>query len=164
MNLEESNEFAKHQKTKNKKRNVILALIIICIIALIFLIVTISVLKAKDANTPKLFVNGSKTKLSKTLFVSQDEINYISVKELAALTGYNYVQGEYKTFAKDNNYCYLKSNYEVISFNVDNNKIKKYLINNKDAQNNSYVVKSENDSMEVFELENDVIAIDDNIF
>lgn len=169
MNLEESNEFAKHQKTKNKKRNVILALIIICIIAVIFLIVTISVLKAKDASTPKLFLNKDKIKLSKTLFVSQDDINYVSVKEFATITGYTYIQGEYKSFAKDNNYCYLKSNYEVISFNVDNNKIKKYLIKNDNDKNansetTSFVVKSENDSMEIFELSNNVISIDGNIY
>lgn len=169
MNLEESNEFAKHQKTKNKKRNVILALIIICLVAVIFLVVIISVLKAKDSKTPKLFLNGEKEKLSKTFFITQDEINYVSVKELAAITGYSYIQGEYKTFAKDNNYCYLKSKYEVISFNVDNNKIKKYLINNekeetKDSKKTGFFVKSENDSMEIFELSNNVIAINDNIY
>ncbi|MBP3596347.1 MAG: WG repeat-containing protein [Clostridia bacterium] len=163
MNLEESNEFAKHQKSKNKKRNAILGMIIICIVAVIFLIIAISFLKVKDANTPKLYLNGDKIKLSKTLFVSQDETNYVSVKEFASITGYNYIQGEYKSFAKDNNNCYLKSDYEVISFSVDNNKIKKYLINNKAAEV-KFSVKSENDSMEIFELSNNVISINDNIY
>ena len=180
MNLEESNEFAKSQSSKNKKRNIILGMLIICAIAIILLILIIRVLKATDANTAKLYINRNKINLSRTLFVSQDEVTYVSVKELANLTGYNYIQGEYKTFAKDNNYCYLKSDYEVISFNVDNNKVKKYLLNVKsgDEENTSspvattpavgekpiFVVKSENDSMEIFELSTNVISINDNIY
>lgn len=178
MNLEESNEFVKNQNSKNKKRNVILGLIVICIAVVVILFIMINVLKIKDANTAKLYVNGEKVNLSRTLFISQDNVTYVSAKELSAFAGYNYIQGEYKKYTQDENYCYLQSEYEVISIAVDSNKIKKYLINkseekqeknaseNKANQNTvpTFVVKSEDDAMEVFELSSNVISINGNIY
>ncbi len=183
MNLEESNEFLKDQHSKNKKRNIILALILICIVIVVILIVAIYLLKIKDSNTSKLYVNGTKVNLSKTLFINKDDVGYVSAKELSNFAGYNYIQGEYKKYTQDENYCYLQSDYEVISISVDNNKIKKYLINTTEdtektqkteapktttpqTQSNlpTFVVKSENDSMEVFELSTNVISVNNNIY
>ena len=59
MNLEESNEFVRNQNSKNRKRNIILALIIICVAIVIGLIITIYLLKVKDANTAKLYINNN---------------------------------------------------------------------------------------------------------
>lgn len=175
MNLEESNEFLKDQHSKNKKRNIILALIIICIVFVLILLFIIYFLKIKDSNTSKLYVNGTKVNLSKTLFINKDDVDYVSAKELSGFGGYNYIQGEYKKYTQDENYCYLQSDYEVISISVDNNKIKKYLINTTEdtektplpqTQSNlpTFVVKSENDSMEVFELSTNVISVNNNIY
>lgn len=175
MNLEESNEFVRNQNSKNRKRNIILALIIICVAIVIGLIITIYLLKVKDANTAKLYINNKKVKLTKSLFITKDDVEYVSVKELANYVGYNYIQGEYKKYTQDENYCYLQSNYEIVSIEVDSNKVKKYLINkpSENEQKNqvpqktsvpTYVVKSENDTMEVFELESKVILENGNIY
>lgn len=186
MNLEESNEFIKEQDSKKRKKNIILGLIIMCIILIVVLIAMISFLKIEDANTSKLYVNGDKIKFSKTLFLTQDDITYISAKEISQLVGYNYESGEYKKYNEDENYCYLQNDYEVISIAVDSNIIKKYLINandiegkdkdktdvkeqeeslkNTDSQQITFTVKSNNDTMELFELSDKVVKINDEIY
>lgn len=181
MNLEESNEFIKEQDSKKRKKNTIIGLIILCIIVIIALIVMIIVLKAKESNTSKLYINGEKSNFSKTLFLTQDDVTYISAKEIARIAGYNYETGEYKKYNEDENYCYLQNEYEVVSISVDNSTIKKYLINaneidktsenkqeivleNTNPQAITFTVKSSNDTMELFDLSNDVIKINDNIY
>ncbi len=188
MNLEESNEFAQEENNKSKKKKMILLLIIFCIIGIVGLFGLIGYLKIKDNNTKKIFLNQERKNLSSTLFIEQDGNSYVSAEEFSNLLGYKYHPGEYKKYNQDENFCYIETDYEIISIQSDSKNLKKYLINSKDTRNleddentveketvavnntNSnntaemFIVKSKNDTMKLFDLSTETIKYNNNIY
>ena len=177
MNLEESNEYFQFQQNKNKKKKIILFFIIFLIFLILFLVISIVILKKKDASSNKLFLNGNKINWSTSLFLEQDGQTYVSAKIMSNFIGGEYIKGEYKAFTQDKDKCYIQTPYEIISIKADSKYVKKYLQNknfsetsessnnNLNSQNvNNYIVNSENDTMELFELESNVIYLNDTVY
>ena len=125
MNLLEQ-EIIKDKKTSSSKKNIVLALLILCIIALIMLLAMISVLKSNEPLKEVLFVDGVESQIKEGLIITDDlGTKYISLQLGGELLKYKYYNGEYGENEEDKNKCYLQNNYEVIGLQVDSNKIYK---------------------------------------
>ena len=57
------------------------------------------------------------------LIVTDNNVQYISLKDFASLVGYKYHNGEYKEYSQDSSKAYVDSMYETASFFLNSNKI-----------------------------------------
>lgn len=146
MNLEESNQFVKRMEQNNKNKRAVLIVLIICAILIAVLIGLISVIRTQEEQQLKMFVDDKQVTITSTLLL-QDENgkNYMNVKELATLLGYSYQKGEYKNYTEDEESCYLKTPYEIISMTANAQTITKYMVNaNKNKEvSDDLIVKDE---------------------
>lgn len=136
----------KEQQPKGKK--VVLTLLILSIILLLIIIVMLVALQGKQTKTLGLNVDGQDVQITESMLISDENgTNYISLKELSTLIGYNYLKGEYLQYTEDETKCYLESENEIVGFEADSNKIYKtsqgsetdyayYDLNNKIIQSN----------------------------
>lgn len=173
MNLEESNEFIAFEQKKSKKKKIILFLIILLIVAVVLLVVCLVFLAGKQSKEAKLYFNGKKMQWINGMFLTKDEITYVSAKDMAAFVNGKYNKGEYKSFSQESDFGYIQTKYEIVSFNAGSNYIKKYIINKNDEESrvkdpdkeeNSIIVESEDNSMEFFEISSDVILENEKLY
>ena len=125
MNLLEQ-EIVKDKKTSSSKKNIVLALLILCIFVLIMLLAMISILKENQPVKESLLVDGLENQIKEGLIITDElGVKSISLELGGELLGYKYYNGEYGKNEEDRNKCYLENNYEVLGFQIDSNKIYK---------------------------------------
>ena len=132
MNLIENKKLIK----KNKKNKTIM----IVILALIFILVVICVILFYMANevkrnTLKLSVDNVSTNFISDMFVIENDKVYVSIKDFAALMGYETYNGDYKTkYSEDTTNCYITTNNEIASYCLNSNEMYKKVTNNEDYE------------------------------
>lgn len=176
MNLEDSDKFIKENESRNRKKKLVLILIILCAVLIAFLFVIIVFMKYKDAQTLKLYVDGTQKNISSTLLTDVGDETYINAKEIAKLLNATYTKGEYGTYTEDDDSCYISSTHEAISIKVDSSTMTKYILNADDKAStekleleeknfgSALVVKSADETKEVYTLERPAKLINGNIY
>lgn len=183
MNLEESNKVYEKNKQKSAKKQTILAGIVLCVIIIMICIIGIFYLNNKEANRFKNILDGKEIEISQNFIVNDENgIQYVNIKQLSGLVGYNYNQGDYIEVNEDKNSCYIENKYEVVNFKVDDNTFSKYFKNDintsiekdddeiqqSEQQLNeeqiTYIVKSEDKERENFLIEHPIKMINDQIY
>ncbi|MBQ2916784.1 MAG: WG repeat-containing protein [Clostridia bacterium] len=136
----------KRQKTNGQK--IVLMLLITSIILSIFVLVMIFALQGNKTNALGLLIDEKPIQITENMLISDENgVNYISLKQLSTLIGYNYLRGGYEEYAEDNTKCYLESQNQIIGFEENSNEIYKttqnsetdyeyYNLNNKIIQSN----------------------------
>lgn len=168
---EEDENDSKHKKGKK----ILLFSIIGCTILVVILLLLIAYIINLDSKKLKLYIDEKQTKISSTLFKydNKGNIEYISIKELAEMLGYSYLNGEYGSYTEDKNSCYIQNDNEIISFVADTNVIKKYinessikLDSEKENSTKSEDSKKEKNkvSTEIFQIGNQVKLYDDILY
>ena len=181
MNLEESDKFIKEREARNGKRRMVLISIVFCAVLIAFLFIIILFLCYQDAQTLKVFVDGTKQSFSSDLFKEIDGQEYVNAREITKMLDCTYTKGEYGKYTEDNDSCYISSNHEVVSMKADSSSMTKYILNEDtnststslskeklEAEQNVYgtqlTVKSANETEEVFNLKNPVKLVDGNLY
>ena len=120
------------ETTKNKnKMDFSAKLILYIIIAIIISIVCIvGLLIYINYSRYDINVNGKiiNTTSKQKLLMDIDETTYVNIKEFAKLVGYEYHQGEYKTFTTAEDKCYVQGKVETATFYLNDNKVCKLLV------------------------------------
>lgn len=137
---------------KTKPIYKILIALIICVLIIICII--FALLQSLKENRFVVFVDGKEvsytgtTELAKTI----NDTTYINIKEFAKLVGYEYHDGEYKSFSSDKNKCYVQGGEETASFYIDESKVYKLPVNQLTSE------------YEEFEFKNPTKKIDEIIY
>lgn len=171
MNLSGYNDEENEIDEKNKKsRKVVLFSIVGCTVLLVVLLLLIIYITYLESQKLKVYIDNKQIKISDTLFQydSNGNIEYVSIKDLAALTGYTYYNGKYGEYTEDKDSCYIKNNYEAVSFSSDSNVIKKYIfeeLTEEDARKSTTDTNPDDyESLEVFEIEDSIQLKNDNLY
>ena len=122
MELFEEESVQKEKKTKNVIV-IIASLIVILIMVAVGLFFYINHLQSLRL---KVLVNGATKPVGTENYIfAEDGTLYISIRDFAALAGYNYYNGGYKQYTEDASMCHVISSYEVASFEVNSNEFYK---------------------------------------
>lgn len=124
MEIIGTNMEEKQRKSKTIMK-IIIILIVLLLIVSIGLFVAIYYLKGQQF---KFYTDGkliSNANISNDLFVYEDDVIYVSIKDIADIIGYKYYNGGYKQYTEDTTKCYLECTNEVVTFEKDSNKIYK---------------------------------------
>ena len=177
MNLEESDKFIKEREARNGKRRMVLISIVFCAVLIAFLFIIILFLCYQDAQTLKVFVDGTKQSFTSSLFKEIDGQEYVNAREITKMLDCTYTKGEYGQYTEDNDSCYITSNHEVVSIKADSSSMTKYILNEdsnsvakekfEDEENiygTQLTVKSANETEEVFNIKNPAKLVDGNLY
>lgn len=120
-------------KKQNKSDKVLLSIIIVLIVLIIIIIsAMVYFLGVAETLNPKLSIslNGQINDELLNEIVVQDDSNYIPIKEIASVVGYEAYNGDYIYVSEDSNKCHvIMNNEEVIQFTVDSNEAYKIKLN-----------------------------------
>lgn len=151
MDLLENN---KKKKGKTQAQKIILILLVISIILSIIVGIAIVLVSMKkdDALYTISINNKSFNATDLQLLTLEDNVDYISLKNIANKLGYEYYNGEFKTTEENKNKGYIYNGNNVVQFFADENNIYKseeqsvtdyeyYVLDNKILlyQNNLYI-------------------------
>ena len=125
MNLLDENQNVEKSQPKGKK--LVMTLIILSVILLIILMILMVFVKKKGTGIIKLFINEVETEQKPELLIQDSNgIQYISLKGLAELVGYQYDNSEYGKDGKDTEKCYIKNIRLISGFELNTNRMFKY--------------------------------------
>lgn len=172
MNLEESDKFAERQRQTEKKKKVVLLSIVLCAILVALLIILIIFIQYQDSLELKMFVDGEQKPISNNLFVSQDNVNYVNIKQFSEMLGYTYTKGEYQKYNENEESCYINNDLEVVAMTADSPTMTKYIEVKPDTAVTSAAgpygleiqVKSENGKFNTFKLDQPVKTINNELY
>lgn len=126
MDLLNENQYGQKEKMPNGKK-AILILLVLSIIAVMIVIVLMLYVDSKKVEKAELYINDSAVEITENLVLTDDTGNqYISLKELSELVGYEYYSNEYPKEWEDPEKCYIKNEKLITSFAMDANQIFKY--------------------------------------
>ena len=124
-----SNENYENDIKKEKKSSKVLVKMIIALVILITLLagalLIINLTQFSLSVDGKLKENYNKSNLITLI----DEKKYINIENFSKLVGYEYHEGEYKSFTIEEDKCYIQGKEETTSFYLNENKIYKLPIN-----------------------------------
>lgn len=114
-------------KPESKGKKVVRNLLIVSVILLVILIVLIYFLKTNQPQKETLYVNNESKAVIQGLIIDDTNTGkqYVSLKDVASLIGYEYQNGEYLQYEEDKTKCYLESNNQIVGFELGENKIYK---------------------------------------
>lgn len=185
MNFEESNQFVEQMEKNNRNKKSVLTVLGICAILVVILFGAIVYIRKKDQEQLKLFVDQKQVAISSNLLLqSQEGSYYMNVKELAGALGYSYQKGEYKNYTEDEESCYLRTSYEIISMNANSNQITKYMLKDNNGndltqasnsnlilvdektkeQTVNIIVDSENETEGIFTVEKPIQYVNEELY
>lgn len=125
MDLLNQNQYEKPKQTTGKK--MVITLLILSVIAIVAIIAIMAYIAANTEVKDTLYINDVQQEITGELIVSDAQgIQYISLKDLSTLLGYEYYNSEYNNYGIDNTKCYIKNNKLISGFELDSNKIYKY--------------------------------------
>lgn len=172
MNLAESDKFVEAQRRNEQNKKFILVAIVLCAILVALLIIFIIYIQYQDSLELKFYIDGQQKTISKTLFVSQDDINYVNIKEFSNMLGYTYTKGEYAKYNEDETSCYIQNDIELIALTADSSTFTKYIQVKADSValtkegpfGMDVKVKSEDGKFNTFSTETPVKFINDQLY
>lgn len=125
----------------------ILLSIIGCVLLIIILI--IAILLNIQYTTYTIIVDGkeSTAKSKESLITTIDNITYINIEEFTKLVGYEYHEGEYKSFTISEGKCYVQGLNETATFYLDDNKICKLPVNQLEEDYREFTLENETKSL-----------------
>lgn len=139
--MEINYENSTNQKQTKSIYKILIALII-CVLIIICII--FALLQSLKKNRFSVLVDTKEVSTSSTteLFKKIDDVIYINIKEFAKLVGYEYHDGEYKSFSLDKNKCYVQGKDETASFYIDENKLYKLPVSQLTSEYKEYSFKN----------------------
>lgn len=172
MNLEESDKFVERQRQNEQKKKIVLVSIVLCAILVALLIILIIFIQYQDSLELKLYVDGEQKPISKTLFVSQNNVNYVNIKQFSEMLGYTYTKGEYQKYNENEDSCYINNDLEVVAMTADSSTMTKYIevkagtsvITETGPYGLEIQVKSENGKFNTYNLEEPVKYINNELY
>ena len=107
------------------------------------LIVLIYVLKGTEPKKATLYVNNESKTVIYDLIINDANTGkkYVSLKDVAALIGYEYQNGEYLQYEESKTKGYLENSNQIIGFELGKNKIYK-TVPNTDIEFAYYEIKN----------------------
>lgn len=129
MNLID-NEINEKKEQNNKIIKIVGVAIIVLIVVAIALMSYLSYEKSKQF---KFLLDGNKSAISSDLLHYDNDILYVSIKDLSNLLQKKsivaeYNNGTYKEYNEDDSECYVKQQYEVAGFKYNSNEIYKVML------------------------------------
>lgn len=120
----------------------ILIALIICV--LIIICISFTLLQSLKKNRFVVTIDEKEVSISSTTELAKtvDDVTYINIKEFAKLVGYEYHDGEYKSFSQDKDKCYVQGENETASFYIDENKLYKLPVNQLTSEYREYSFKN----------------------
>lgn len=157
--MDEFRRMTPEEEQQYKKKKTLLTAIVVCGVLTILLLFIMLFLESKDSKTFKLFINDVQASVSDSFIITVDDEVYIAVEEFSSLIGYKYQKGSYGSFSQNANAAYIQNDYEVASFTIDSNELKKYIKvdSQLDPEVTGITVLSENGYCETTTLEAPVI-------
>ena len=145
-------------ENNNKKVSGIKIGFIIVIILIILLIVAagaIWIYSQRVASSQfKFNLDGRRqNNYSNNMFIFQENKVYISIRDIAPLLGYNVYNGGYGEYTEDRTKCYVNNSKEIVSFELNSNKIYKY-----------NATTSGDSESQTFNLDEPIIASGSNLY
>jgi len=126
MDLLNENQYQQKQKMSNGKK-AILILMVLSIIAVAIVIALMVYIDSKKVVKAMIYVNDNQVEVTPELIYTDNEGNqYIQLKKLANLVGYEYYRNEYPKDGEDPEKCYIRNENLIASFAMDTNKMYKY--------------------------------------
>lgn len=145
------------QELNNKKKmptskKIVLVSLIVCIVLLVLILVFMFLMSSNQTKPLTLVIDGQNIQISNNILISDDnQITYISLKQLSKLIGYEYLRGGYLEYIEDDTKCYLESTNQIIGFEANSNKIYKTSSNSKT-------------DYQYYELKNNIIKNDEVLY
>lgn len=128
--LEES--INKNKKGKTQTQKIILISLIVSIILCLITALIIAYVSLQDTEvTYSVAVNGEKIDFNQLVMRDSSGKNYIAIKDLSSILGYNYYNGEYKVAEEGKNKGYVDTNKTIVQFVSDSKEIFKTTENSK---------------------------------
>lgn len=125
---------------KSKGKKVVLILLILSIVLLVISVLAIFLLGSNETKELGLNVNGKDIAIQQNMFVSNNEITYISIQSVANLVGYDYIKGGYLDTEENEDKAYIENINNVIEYEADSNKIQK-IDRGSNADSKDYILK-----------------------
>ena len=120
--LEES--INKNKKGKTQTQKIILISLIVSIILCLITALIIAYVSLQDTEvTYSVAVNGEKIDFNQLVMRDSSGKNYIAIKDLSSILGYNYYNGEYKVAEEGKNKGYVDTNKTIVQFVSDSKEI-----------------------------------------
>lgn len=166
MNLEESNSFKEQiEKDSQKKRTIIMALIV-CGILMLLLFGLIIYINYQDSITEKFYLDGKQLSKTEGLYREIQGSTYVDLKSLSSILGYTYTKGVYGEYNENEDSAYMQNNFEILAVSANDQKYDKYLELTQKATLAEIPVtlKSENGYSETFNIEKPIIFVDGKIY
>lgn len=135
MNLIDESFQTKEENNKKTAIRIVLVAIILVVIAIIGIISYMAYIKSKEL---KVTLDGSINNDVKKILIFEDETVYVPIKRIAQYLQYDSFNGDYFEKSESNTKCYVESEREIASFELNSNKIYKLDLDAK-AENYSYV-------------------------
>lgn len=170
------NEFDKMSARKNeareKKKKMLLIGIAICVVLIIVLAIMIMYYQKVDSKTFKVFVDDQQVQYSDGFcFTDENGETYVRAKDIANYVQWSYQNGEYGSYTEDLNSGYIQNEYEITSFVVGSNIIKKYIEVTAQPYQNEYgetidpfVSNSPNGTLETLEMSAPIISQNEQVY
>ena len=157
------------QPKENKTKKIVLTLLIISVIAVIITIGLMIILSSKKpkqiTNENKIFVDEQEStiKVEQVLVVTDKEMEYLAIKDIASLVGQNYFNGEYLKYTEDRTKGYIESLLQI----QDGEKAKNVsnIVGIEANSNKIYKTSSESETdYEYVEIKNDILLYNNNLY
>ena len=115
-----------NQQEKNKKtKKIMIAITIVIVLLLITSFVLLGFIYYLKKGQFKFYIDGKVVQASDDLFVFEGDTVYVSIRDIAPMIGYQYYNGGYKQYTEDDTKCYVESENEVCTLEMDSNTIYK---------------------------------------
>lgn len=168
MNLEESDSYKKAIEKNTRQRRAVMISIAFCAIIVALLSFLIIAIMKIDAETMKVFINGTQISIPKDFIREIDKEKYCNIKLLAPMLGYTYNSGEYKKYNENDDSCYLQDSFEIVAITANKDYYTKYLefMGDKDTTLGGLAVQAKNVNgyKEDFYLDKKIKFEDGNIY
>ena len=140
-------------KPKSKGKKMVLNLLILSIVLLVVVIALMYVVKKNQPLKPTLYVNNESKPVISDLIIdnAEDGKKYVSLKDVSALIGYQYLGGEYPEYKEISTKGYFQNSNQIIGFELGSNKIYK-------------TVPDANTDFQYYDIKNKIIQKNDKLY
>lgn len=140
-------------KPKSKGKKMVLNLLILSIVLLVVVIALMYVVKKNQPLKPTLYVNNESKPVISDLIIdnAEDGKKYVSLKDVSALIGYQYLGGEYPEYKEISTKGYFQNSNQIIGFELGSNKIYK-------------TVPDTNTDFQYYDIKNKIIQKNDKLY
>lgn len=140
-------------KPKSKGKKTVLNLLILSIVLLVVVIALMYVVKKNQPLKPTLYVNNESKPVIADLIIdnAEDGKKYVSLKDVSALIGYQYLGGEYPEYKEISTKGYFQNSNQIVGFELGSNKIYK-------------TVPDTNIDFQYYDIKNKIIQKNDKLY